>query len=255
MAVPQEGHHPHSILYEPVNALWHGFLSLTGLDARWGGVQVPEHVVMALFVLVFCAVVFIPLRGLLRRDSPGKLQLVLELLLDAIRGMLDDVIGQGAGRRYLPFIGALTVFIFLSNICGQIFFLQPPTSNFNTTFGLALISFFYYHWIGLRRHGLGYFKQFLGPIGSLPLGMRFLLAPLFLILEPISHAARAISLALRLFGNIFGEHSVVLAFVGLIPFLMPVPLMALGTFAAILQTFIFVMLTTVYIAGAEASDH
>ena len=79
--------------------------------------------------------------------------------------------------------------------------------------------------------------------------------PLLLPIELISHAARALSLGLRLYGNIFGEHVAVGIFAGLIPFLVPLPLMALGLFAAFIQTFIFIMLTTLYIAGAEAEEH
>jgi F-type H+-transporting ATPase subunit a len=130
---------------------------------------------------------------------------------------------------------------------GALFFLQPPTQNVNTTFALALTACGYYHVRGLRRHGLAYFKQFLGPMPALFL--------LFIPLEIIQHAARVISLALRLFGNIFGEHLAFSVFVGLVPFLLPLPMMALGVFGATLQTFIFVILTVVYIAGAEAEEH
>lgn len=239
--------HGHSIFYGPVNALWDWLLATTGLDARWGHLDVPEHVVMALMILVFCAVVFIPMRFRLKKEKPGKVQQILELFVEGIEGMLDDVIGHGASRRYLPIIGAFAVFILLSNLSGLFFFLQPPTSNTNTTFALSITAFLYYHWVGIRRHGLSYFKFLLGPVSWLFF--------MFIPLELISHLARALSLGLRLFGNIFGEHTVSSAFFGLAPIILPFPVMALGIFGSLLQTFIFVMLTTVYIAGAEATEH
>ena len=100
--------------------------------------------------------------------------------------------------------------------------------------------------MGIRKHGLAYFKQFLGPIPALFF--------LFIPLELISHLARAFSLGLRLFGNIFGEHLAASVFF-MIPFIVPFPMMALGIFGATLQAFIFCMLTMVYIAGAEADEH
>ena len=237
----------HSIIYGPVNALWQGFVRLVGQQERWGDVSIPDHAANGLVVLLFCIAVLVPVARRLDLERPGKFQQMLELIVQGLRGLLDDIIGPGAGKRYLPIIGAFAFFIFLSNITGLFFFLAPPTENPNTTFALSLSAFFYYHFTGVRRHGIGYLKQFLGPIPWL--------IPLFLPLEIISHFARALSLGLRLFGNIFGEHAATAVFIGMVPILVPMPMMALGIFGAILQTFIFVMLTMVYIAGAEASDH
>lgn len=248
-AAAQDGaaEHVHSIVYGPVNALWDGFLAVTGLDGRWGHIEVPEHVAMSIFVMVVCAAVFIPMRFALKTENPGKFQQMLELLVQGLESLIDDVVGHGAGRRYLPIIGALTVFILFSNLSGLFFFFQPPTQNVNTTFALAITAFLYYNWVGLRRHGLPYFKQFLGPV----LG----LFVLFLPIEIISHLARALSLGLRLFGNIYGEHAVAAEFFGIAPIGLPIPVMLLGLFAGLLQVFIFIMLTMVYLAGAEATEH
>lgn len=232
----------HSFLYEPANELW----ETSGL-ARASGIEaIPEHVVMGGLVVLLCAVTFIPLSFTLRLERPTKFQQLLELMVLGLRNLMEDVIGEGAAKRYMPMLGAFTVFIFLSNILGLFFFLQPPTQNTNTTFALSITAFLYYHAVGLRRHGLAYFKQFVGPIPALFF--------LFIPLEIISHFARAFSLGLRLFGNIFGEHLAASVFF-MIPFIVPFPMMALGIFGATLQTFIFVMLTMVYIAGAEAEEH
>ncbi len=240
----------HSILYRPVNAAWERIAAATGIESRFGPSEVPDHVVMALFVLALIAALVVPLRFRLRRSEPGWFQQLFELIVGGLSNLLDDVIGEGAARRFLPLIGSFAVFIFLCNFLGQIFFLQPPTQSPYVTFALSITAWAFYHLMGLRAHGIGYLKQFLGP-GPPPMW----LWPLMVPLEILTHAARVLSLGIRLFGNIFGEHIAAGVFFGLIPFLVPLPLMALGLFAAFIQTFIFIMLTTVYIAGAEASEH
>ncbi|HXT19946.1 MAG TPA: F0F1 ATP synthase subunit A [Thermoanaerobaculia bacterium] len=228
----------HSILYGPVNALWH----------RLGGhAQIPDHVVMSLFVVSLLLVIFIPVGLALREENPSRFQVFIEQLVGGLRGMIEAQVGHGAGDRYLALIGGFTLFIFTSNVMGLFFFLNPPTANVNVTFGLAGISFVLYNVIGIRKHGFSYIKHFLGPI--------WWLTPLFFVIELISHAARWLSLGLRLFGNMTGEHMVSGVFNRLVPLLAPLPIMALGLFAAVIQTFIFIMLTTVYIAGAEAEEH
>ena len=236
----------HSVFYGPVNSVWHWSLETMGLDARFGEIEVPDHVVMGLFIVAVVAAAVIPLRSRLSLDRPGKLQQMLELFVETFAGLMEEVIGPGAAKRFMPFIGALGVFIFLSNMSGLFFFLQPPTANTNTTFALAITAWCYYHLQGLRKHGLAYFKQFLGPIPAMFL--------LFIPLELISHLARVLSLGLRLFGNIFGEHTATSVFF-MIPFIVPFPMMALGIFGGTLQAFVFCMLTIVYIAGAEATEH
>ncbi len=228
----------HSILYGPFNALWH----------RLGGrAEVPDHLVMSFFVVTLLLAIFIPVGLSLREEAPSRFQVFLEQLVGGLRGMIEAQVGHGAGDRYLALIGAFTLFIFTSNVMGLFFFLNPPTANVNVTFGLAGISFVLYNAIGIKKHGVSYIKHFLGPI--------WWLTPLFFVIELISHAARWLSLGLRLFGNMTGEHMVSGVFNRLVPLLAPLPIMALGLFAAVIQTFIFIMLTTVYIAGAEAEEH
>lgn len=236
-----------SIFYEPVNAAWEGVARMTGLQDRLGQTEIPDHVIMAVFVVAVAAALFIPLSRRLRRDDPGPFQQSMELAIGGLRSMIDEIVGHGAAQRYLYIIGGFAAFIFLSNISGALFFLQPPTSNVNTTLALSLTACGYYHLRGFWKHGPAYLKQFLGPMPVLFL--------LFIPLEIIQHAARIVSLALRLFGNIFGEHLAFSVFVGLVPFLLPLPMMALGVFGATLQTFIFIILTVVYLAGAEAEEH
>lgn len=228
----------HSVLYEPFNKyIWrHAF-----------GLDVPDHVIMALLVLLVSSIVFPLAARSFSRDNPGKFQHFLEMIVGGIKALLEDIVGHGAGSKYLYIIGSFAVFIFLSNIFGLFYFLQPPTGNPNTTFALALSSFVYYNYQGIKTQGLlHYLKHFAGPLP--------LLAPLMIPIEIIGHLARILSLAMRLFGNIFGEHTATGIFVGMMPLLLPWPMMGLGIFGAVLQTFVFIMLTMVYIGGAVAAE-
>lgn len=238
----------HSIVYAPVNAVWERVAPLVGLGETYP--QLPEHVVMSLFVFSVVCVLGLVLKMRLRSRDPGWFQQAFEVLVQSLWNMLEDVIGPGAGRRFLPLIGGFALFIFLSNFSGHFFFLQPPTQSPWVTFALSTLACTIYHILGIREHGFAYAKQFLGP-GPPPMW----LWPLMIPIEIISHLARVLSLGVRLYGNIFGEHVAVAVFFGLVPFLLPLPLMALGLLAAFIQTFIFIMLTSVYIAGAEASEH
>jgi F-type H+-transporting ATPase subunit a len=204
-----------------------------------------DHLVGVSIVALLLVVLAVVVRGRVRL-VPGKLQLLIEFVLTGLLGMLEENIGK-EGRRYLPLIGTLAFFIFLCNFLGMLPTFSAATGNFNTTVACALVVFIYYNWEGLRENGAGYLKHFAGPIPWL--------APLMIPIEIISHLARPFSLGVRLFGNIGGEHLVSLVFYSMVPFLIPVPLMAIGLFAAFLQTFVFIMLTMVYIAGAIAHDH
>lgn len=229
--------HEHSILYEPVNALLHPLL----------GFDVPDHVIMAALVLLISSIVFPLLSRKFNRDNPTRAQLALEMIVGGLRDLLDDIIGHGASKKYLYIIGAFASFIFMSNIFGLFYFLQPPTGNPNTTFALSLTAFLYYNYQGVKVQGLGhYLAHFMGPVK--------LIAPLMIPIEIIGHLARILSLGMRLFGNIFGEHMAAGIFMGMVPLIVPWPMMGLGIFGALLQTFVFIMMTSVYVGGAVAKE-
>lgn len=227
--------HETSILYGPVNGLLEPF-----------GAYIPDHVLMALLVFLICAIGFPLMSRRLSKENPGTFQQILEVLIGGLKNLLEEIVGHGAANRFLPIIAAFTVFIFISNIFGIFFFLQPPTANLNTTFALSLLAFVYFNWIGIRDQGiLNYLKHFGGPV--------WWLAPLMFPIEIIGNFARILSLGMRLFGNIFGEHTATGIFMA-IPFVIPWPMMGLGVFGSILQTFVFIMLTMVYIGGAIAHE-
>ena len=229
--------HEHSILYEPFNAIAKPIL----------GFAVPDHVIMALLVLLISCIVFPLASRKFSKDNPNGFQQFLEIIVSGLKALLEDIVGHGASKKFLYIIGGFASFIFVSNIFGLFFFLQPPTGNPNTTFGLGLTAFLYYNYQGIKAQGLGhYLKHFMGPMP--------LLAPLMLPIELIGHFARILSLGMRLFGNIFGEHTATGIFMGMLPFVLPWPMMGLGIFGAFLQTFVFIMLTMVYIGGAVAAE-
>jgi F-type H+-transporting ATPase subunit a len=229
--------HEHSILYEPFNRyIWrHAF-----------GFDVPDHVIMALLVLAISCVVFPLAARRYSKDRPSGFQHSLELIVGGLRGLLREIVGPHS-ERYLYIIGGFACFIFVSNIFGLFFFLQPPTGNTNTTFALSITAFLYYNWQGIKAQGiLHYLAHFAGPV--------WWLAPLMFPIELIGHFARILSLGVRLFGNIFGEHTATGIFIGLAPLIVPWPMMGLGIFGSLLQTFVFIMLTMVYIGGAVATE-
>jgi len=176
--------------------------------------------------------------------------IVLEDGVAAMQGMLHDYVGH-KGPRYLAIVTTMFVFILTGNLMGLIPGLKSPTANINVTLGCALTVAVYYHLQGVKEQGLGhYLKHFAAPPGA-----PIFLAPIMLPIEIISHLSRVLSLSLRLFGNIFGEDLVILILFSIIPFLVPLPMMFLGLITASLQAFIFVLLTTIYLGGAVASEH
>jgi F-type H+-transporting ATPase subunit a len=160
-----------------------------------------------------------------------------------------DVIGEKLAKKYLPLIATIGLFVLISNLIGIIPGFESPTSDINVTLALALIVFVYYNFEGIRENGLAkYFKHFLGPVWWL----YWLMFPI----EIVSHLSRIVSLSFRLFGNIKGDDLFLAVILMLAPFVAPLAPYALLTFMALLQAFIFMMLTYVYLAGAvQISEH
>lgn len=174
---------------------------------------------------------------------------MMEALLDTCIGLGEQVLGsRKQAERFLPLIGALAVYILFHNVLALVPGLAPATDNWNVTVGPAVVVFFATHYYGLKDTGAHYLAHFLGP----KIGGIYWLAPLFVVIEIISHLARPLSLSLRLFGNMFGDHAVLAIFLGLaaFPLVFPVPIMLLGTVVVVVQTLVFSLLTLVYIALA-----
>jgi F-type H+-transporting ATPase subunit a len=178
---------------------------------------------------------------------PKGAQNVAELYLDGVVDMGRDVIGEEKARQYLPLVATIGLFVLVANVIGIIPGFESPTSNINVTLALALIVFVYYNYEGIRKNGVvKYFAHFMGP--------EKLLAPLMFPIEIVSHLSRIISLSFRLFGNIKGDDLFLAVILMLAPVVAPLAPYALLTFSALLQAFIFMILTYVYLAGAVLID-
>lgn len=205
------------------------------------GISINDYLVMLALIMVVSLIFFFLITRKMSLSNPSVLQQFSELIVESFDRLLNEIIGD-KGKNYLPALGTFGVLIFLSNFSGFIPGLMPPTGNIVVTLSLGLCSFFLYNVIGLYKGGFSYVKHFLGPIAAI--------AILFAPIELVSHCFRPISLGIRLFCNIFGDHQVGSIFLQLVPLAIPVPFILLGLFVAFMQTFVFVLLSAVYIAMA-----
>ncbi len=171
-----------------------------------------------------------------------------EVFVEFIIGLTDLVMGE-SGRKYAPLFASLFFYIWINNLVGLIPGMTPATDNLNTTIGIGLFTFIVYNIHGIKEHGIGYVKQFWGPV--------MFIGPMMLVLELISHLMRPFSLGLRLYGNMLGDHTVLSVFLDLVPWWVPVPAVfyGLGMFVCTMQAFVFTLLTMIYISMAISHDH
>lgn len=179
-------------------------------------------------------------------DGRFSLRSVVEGILEFVCNLGRNLIGDQAARFY-PLLCGIFVFIFVSNLTGLIPGLIPATDSINTNLAIAFMVFLVYHAAGVKEHGHHYVKQFLGPVAFL--------MPLMLIIELVAHLARPLSLSLRLYGNIFGDHLVLSVFTGLTYLVLPALLLFFGLLVASLQSFVFTLLSSIYISMAISHDH
>ena len=184
--------------------------------------------------------------NLVPADNPGAAS-IFEVVTEGALGLMEATMGDRAAQ-FLPLIGTLFLYIFVCNFIGLIPGLVPPTENINTNAACALVVFLYYNYQGVKTHGFtNYMKHFLGPV--------IWLGPLMLVIELISHAVRPVSLSVRLFGNITGDHMVLEVFTDLTKLFIPVIFLGLGLFVSFIQAFVFSLLSMIYIALATEHDH
>lgn len=207
------------------------------------------HVLITMLVLAFViygATQF--KRGLASADGglvpPRRMNIrnFFEVMAESVYGMVEGALGEKHARRFFPLIGTFWLFILFGNLIGLFPGFISPNDTLKTNVALALTVFFITHIVGVKEHGLAYFKHFLGP--SLPL------APLMLPIELVSHIARPISLSLRLMGNMMADHKVVFSFFTLVPLLIPLPFLLLGLLVCVVQAIVFCTLTMVYLSMA-----
>ena len=208
------------------------------------------HLLLVTAIIIFVAKMAI---GSLRAVPTGS-QNVMEAFLGGVIAMGKDVIGEEHARKYLPLVATIGLFVLVSNLIGIIPGFESPTSNINVTLVLALVVFLYYNYEGIKAQGaFTYFKNFVH-LGDMHPAAKFAMSLLMYPIELVSHLSRIVSLSFRLFGNIKGDDLFLWVLLMLTPWIIPITPLVLLTFMAFLQTFVFMILTYVYLAGAIALD-
>ena len=178
---------------------------------------------------------------------PTQAQNFFEIIVEGLENFMVDITGE-EGRWFFPVLGTVFLYIFACNLTGLIPGFFPPTASYNTTLSCAIVVFCFTHIIGIKYHGVKYYKHFIGPV--------WWLVPIMLPIELISHSARVLSLSMRLFGNMSGHELVLAILFGLAgAFFVPLPIMAMGIFVAFVQAFVFFMLSIMYFTGAMEHAH
>ena len=227
----------------PVTAL----MRALHLPPKYPQAPISNAVAMEILVALLLIILFLIVRSRLSADNPGGLQHIFEGLNGFIQGQSNEIIGHHS-EPFTPFLSALFVFILICNLIGLVPGFEAPTAVPSVPLGCAICAFIYYNAWGVRRQGpLHYAAHFAGPMPAL--------APLMIPIEIISHLARVMSLTIRLFANMFAGDMVTLVFFSLVPLGVPVLFLGLHIGVSLLQAYIFVLLTTVYLAGAVATEH
>lgn len=230
----------------------HGFTWMTAIPVFS---SMPEHTATALLVVIalltwasMASKQIAAAPDAVVPDGGFSVRNLFEIYLEGFQTMLIEPVLGERGQKYTPFYATLFLFILVNNLLGLIPGFSPATSNVNTTLGLGLISFVMYNYYGFKESGAGYLKHFLGPV--------IWMAPLMGTLEIIDHVIRPITLNLRLMMNMFADHLVLDIFTDLTYLIIPVVFLALGTFVSIVQSYVFTLLSLVYVGMATTHhDH
>ena len=207
---------------------------------------VPHYVTYAFLASLLLVGVALVMRGSLALVPKG-VQNFMEVMVESLYKLAEENIGHHWGKYFFPLIGTLGLYILLCNFMGLIPGFTAPTSNINMTASMAVPVFLATHYYGIKVHGVKYIKHFLGPI--------MLLAPMMFIIEFIGHLVRPVTLSVRLFGNMIAKHMILFALGLLAPVIVPVAILGLGVLVSLIQAFVFVLLTSLYLAGSVEEAH
>jgi F-type H+-transporting ATPase subunit a len=204
------------------------------------------HVIYTWFVMIML-IVFGAIAAKSVSMIPSKGQNFFEILISGIEEFMVEVTGE-EGRWLFPIAGTVFLYIFCCNLIGLVPGFFPPTASLNTTLSCALTVVIFTHILGIKYHGVKYIKHFLGPV--------WWMIPIIFPIEVIGHVARILSLSFRLFGNMMG-HELVLGILFALAgaFFAPLPIMVLGIFVALVQAFVFFLLSIMYFTGSMEHAH
>jgi len=242
------------ILVRLLNALFlgleaHAFQSI-GLDpAKAAEKATGLNQAFALELLIAAGLIafFLLVRATLSVERANPAQHIAEMIHEFIGGQAEQVIGHGY-ERFQAYVTCIFLFVLLNNLSGLIPGITAPTTSIMVTLGLAVPTFLYYNFYGVREQAvIGYIKHFCGPI--------WWMAPLLLPIEIVSHLARVMSLSVRLYANMFAGDLVTLVFFSLIPIGIPIIFLGLHLFVSLIQAFVFMLLTMIYLSLAVAHEH
>jgi F-type H+-transporting ATPase subunit a len=190
---------------------------------------------------------FIIVRLSLSVENPNPAQQVAEIIHEAIGSQADQIIGHGY-ERFQAYVTCIFLFILICNLLGAIPGVPPPTTHPEVPLGLAVLTFLYYNFHGIRAQGpIGYLKHFAGPVWW----MSWLIFPI----EVVSDLARVMSLTIRLYANMFASDLVTLVFFSLIPIAIPAIFLGLHVAVSVIQAFVFMLLTMIYLSLATSHEH
>ena len=226
----------------PVSAL----LQAVHVHPKYPHAPITNAFAMELLVFLILLAYFLVVRVSLNVEKPGAFQHVAEMTNSFVADQGEQIIGHGS-ERFVSYLTALFLFILLSNLMGLVPGLESPTADVVVPLGFALVTFLYYHYHGVRSNGVGYIKQFLGPV--------WWLYPLLFPIEIISHCARVLSLTVRLYANMFAGDLLTLAFFSLVPIGIPLVFLGLHLGVAVIQAYVFFLLAAIYLSLAVAHDH
>ena len=220
-------------------------LGLVGIHAEprpWA-----NYVTMEILVALIIVVLFAVLRPRLSADNPGKLQHTFVVVYQFVHGESEEQVGH-EGPHFIAYFGTIFIFILFMNLIGVIPGFEAPTMSPSVPLGCAAATFIYYNLMGIRANGVGkYIAHFAGPMP--------LLAPLMFPIEVISQLSRPLSLTVRLYANMYAGEQITMVFLSLTYFLVPAVFMGLHVFVSLLQAYIFMLMTMMYVAGATAHEH
>jgi F-type H+-transporting ATPase subunit a len=226
--------------------LANGVLNTLHVHVQNPSAPIANSFAMEVLLMGILLVMFVAVRSRLSVEDPGPVQHGAEWFYNFVDDQAAQIIDHGHAK-FMPFIGALALFILISNLMGLVPGIESPTGFLVVPLGCAIAVFVYYNYQGFREQGIvGYVKHFMGPV--------WWLAPLLFPIEIISHVARMLSLTVRLYANMLAGDLLILVFFSLFPFGLPLIFLGLHLGVALIQAYLFMVLAIIYLSQAVSHD-